>query len=64
MATTIDKLVVNEPSDQEVIGNRKKEVKTKIEYTDAEFDQLQEEIEELKRQDLEVTVNVTGKIPK
>lgn len=58
------KVTINEPADQEVVGHKTKEVKIKIVYDEAQFDELQEEIEELERKGLQVDVTVAGKIPK
>jgi len=58
------KVTVNEPADQEVVGNKTKETKIKVVIEDAQFDELQEEIEELEKKGFQVDVNVTGKIPK
>lgn len=57
-------VTVNEPADQEVVGNKTKETKIKVVIEDAQFDELQEEIEELEKKGFDVNVNVTGKIPK
>lgn len=58
------KVTVNEPADQEVVGNKTKETKIKVVIEDAQFDELQEEIEELEKKGFQVDVNVNGKIPK
>ena len=41
------KVTVNEPADQEVVGNKTRETKIKVVIEEAQFDELQEEIEEL-----------------
>ncbi len=58
------KVTVNEPADQEVVGNKTKETKIKVVIEDAQFDELQEEIEELEKKGFQVDVSVNGKIPK
>lgn len=58
------KVTVNEPADQEVVGNKTRETKIKVVIEEAQFDELQEEIEELERKGFQVDVNVNGKIPK
>lgn len=58
------KVTVNEPADQEVVGNKTRETKIKVVIEEAQFDELQEEIEELEKKGFQVDVNVNGKIPK
>jgi len=58
------KVVIKQPTNEEILDNKVKKTNVQTLYEEAEFDELQEEIRELERNGLNVDVTVNGKMPK
>lgn len=58
------KVVIKQPTNEEILDNKVKKTNVQTLYEEAEFDELQEEIRELERAGLNVDVTVNGKMPK